>query len=144
MSETTTQPVALTAYLAYRDATTMVEWLGRAFGFETTLLAPDDDGGVAHAELRLGDATVIVFSDREGYDRPTRKGESVGGGMYLCLPDAEAIDAIRDRAVAEGAELTWQPGWTQWGNYPMRVLDPEGREWTFGVHRPGQPVTWEE
>ncbi len=35
-----------------------------------------------------------------------------------------------------------EPGLTEWGNYRIRVADPEGYEWTFGTHRPGLPSTW--
>jgi hypothetical protein len=48
----------LQAYLGYRDAPAAIEWLGRAFGFTATMTIPDGHGGVAHAELRLGDAVV--------------------------------------------------------------------------------------
>jgi len=32
----------------------------------------------------------------------------------------------------------WKPELTEWGNYRVRVADPEGYEWTFGTHRPGR------
>lgn len=80
MTETTHHPAALHAYFGYRDAHAAIEWLGRAFGFETTMRFPDEDGGVAHAELRLGDAVIVVFSDRDGYQRPPRKGDTIGFG----------------------------------------------------------------
>ena len=82
----------------------------------------------------------MVFSDDSGYDRPARKGESVGFGLYLAVADEAAVDAAHTRAVAAGATVIWEPGITQWGNYRFRVLDPEGYEWTFGTHRPGEPA----
>lgn len=133
-------PVSLFLYLAYRDATAAIEWLGTAFGFETTMSFPDDKGAVAHAELRLGDAAVIVFSDDDGYERPPRKGFTVGFGAYLCLAEQADVDAIHARAVDAGAVSVWEPAGTEWGNYRCRVVDPEGLEWTFGIHRPGEPV----
>lgn len=133
--------IGLHAYFGYRDAVKALGWLEDAFGFETTMNFPDGDGGVAHAELRLGDVAVIVFSDREGYERPPRKGETCGFGVYLALPDEAAVDALYARAVGVGAVPVWEPAGTEWGNYRFRVLDPEGFEWTFGIHRPGEPVT---
>ena len=139
MTQTPQHPAALHAYYGYRDAPAALEWLGNAFGFETTLRFPDDDGGVAHAELRLGDAAIVVFSDRDGYERPPRKGDTMGFGMYLCLGGSADVDAVHARALAAGATEVWKPGDTEWGNYRCRVLDPEGYEWTFGTHRPGEP-----
>ncbi|GGP39147.1 VOC family protein [Saccharothrix coeruleofusca] len=131
--------ISLSAYLGYRDAEAALDWLGRVFGFEVTMSFPDERGGVAHAELRLGDAAVIVFSDHDGYERPPRRGETSGLGLYLVVDDRAAVDAIHARAVTEGAEVIWKPEATEWGNYRVRVLDPEGFEWTCGTHRPGEP-----
>jgi uncharacterized glyoxalase superfamily protein PhnB len=43
------------------------------------------------------------------------------------------------RAVGAGATEVWAPHSTEWGNYRCRVLDPEGFEWSFATHRPGEP-----
>ncbi|MEJ2852169.1 MULTISPECIES: VOC family protein [unclassified Saccharothrix] len=133
---------SLSVYLGYRDAGAAIEWLGRAFGFEATMRYPDDDGGVAHSELRLGDAALVVFSDRDGYARPPRRGDTGGQGTYLVVASAAEVDAVFARAVAEGAVPVWKPEESEWGNYRCRVLDPEGFEWTFGTHQPGLPAEW--
>lgn len=145
MTETTHRPAALANYLGYRDAPDAIAWLGRAFGFEPTMQFPDEDGGVAHAELRLGDAVIVVFSDRDGYERPPRKGDTMGFGAYLTVAEPADVDAIYARALDAGAVGVWEPADTEWGNYRCRVVDPEGFEWTFGTHRPGEPQTgWSE
>lgn len=144
MTETTHQPAALHAYFGYRDAPAAIEWLGRAFGFATTMQFPDEAGGVAHAELRLGDAVVTVFSDHDGYQRPPRRGDTMGFGLYLWLEQDTDVDAVHARAMAAGATEVWEPAASAW-NYRCRVLDPEGFEWTFGTHRPGEPQgDWSE
>jgi uncharacterized glyoxalase superfamily protein PhnB len=135
----TARPAALSTYFGYRDAPAAIEWLGRAFGFETTMRFPDEEGGVAHSELRLGDAAIVVFSDRDGYERPPRKGPTMGIGSYVTVADPAHVDAIYARAHAAGAVTVWEPAPTEWGSYRCRVLDPEGFEWTFGIHRPGEP-----
>jgi uncharacterized glyoxalase superfamily protein PhnB len=135
MSETTT----LHAYIGYRDAQAALDWLGRVFGFETSMSFPDDDGGIMHAEARLGDAAITVFTDREGFERPARKGDTAGLGLYLAADDRADVDAAHARAVKAGATVIWAPEDTEWGNYRCRVVDPEGVEWTVGTHRPGQP-----
>jgi uncharacterized glyoxalase superfamily protein PhnB len=133
---------ALHTYFGYRDAPAAIDWLGQAFGFEPTVVAPDDDGGIAHAELRLGDAVVIVFSDRDGYERPPRRGETSGTGVYLSMPDAAAVDALHTRAAGAGATTIWEPHTSEWGNHRFRVVDPEGFEWSFGTYAPGEPQDW--
>jgi uncharacterized glyoxalase superfamily protein PhnB len=130
----------LHAYFSYVDADAALTWLGEAFGFETTMRW-DDDHGVAHAELRLGDAAIVVFSDAgQGYDRMRPKAnDAVGHGTYLTVADDAAVDAVWERALAAGAVPVWKPEGTEWGNYRCRVRDLEGYEWSFGTHKPGEP-----
>jgi uncharacterized glyoxalase superfamily protein PhnB len=137
---TQTPQISLHSYFSYVDAAAAIDWLGRAFGFEQTMRY-DMEGEVAHAELRLGDIGIIVFGDfGADYGRlPQRNGEACGHGMYFTLPDEAAVDAMWERAIAADATPVWKPEATEWGNYRFRVLDPEGYEWTFGVHRPGLP-----
>jgi uncharacterized glyoxalase superfamily protein PhnB len=128
----------LSNYLGYRDAPAAIIWLGQAFGFEPLMQFPDDHGGIAHAELRMGEAVVIVFSDRDGYERPPRKGDTMGVGAYLTVAEKADVDKIHASAIEVGATEVWAPQSTEWGNYRCRVLDPEGFEWTFGTYRPGE------
>ncbi len=138
MTDTSRRPATLHAYFSYRDAPAALRWLERAFGFETTLEFPDDRGGIMHAELRREDVTIVVFSDEMGYDRPARKGETVGHGAYIAVDSEAAVDAVFATAVEAGATAIWEPASTEWGNYRCRVVDLEGYEWTFGTHRPGE------
>ncbi|MFC9254030.1 VOC family protein [Amycolatopsis thailandensis] len=142
MTETQERPASLHSYLAYHDAAKALRWLERAFGFETVMEYPDDKGLIQHSELRLGGASIIVFSAEEDYDRANRKGETVGHGLYVSLPTQEAVDAVFASAVEAGATTVWKPENTEWGNYRFRVDDLEGYEWTFGTHVPGEPTDW--
>lgn len=90
------------------------------------------------AELRLGDAVIVVFSDRDDYQRPGRKGDTTGHGVYLSVADPVQVDVAYRRALEAGGTGIWEPGSTRWGNYRCRVIDPEGIEWTLGTYRPGQ------
>lgn len=132
---------SLHAYFGYRDAVGALRWLEQAFGFETTSEYADDKGGIMHAELRRDDVAITVFTDEEGYEKPPRKGDSVGHGSYIALGEEADVDAVFASAVKVGAEVVWEPDNTEWGNYRCRVADPEGYEWTFGTHRPGRPAT---
>ncbi|AIG79770.1 Hypothetical protein AJAP_34815 [Amycolatopsis japonica] len=139
MTETQQRPASLHSYLAYSDAPKALRWLERAFGFETTTEYADDKGLILHSELRRGEVRIIVFSAEEDYDRPARKGETVGHGLYVSLPTQEAVDAVFASAIDAGATPVWKPENTEWGNYRCRVDDLEGYEWTFGTYVPGEP-----
>ena len=145
MTDTQPRPTALHVYLGYRDAPAALTWLTEVIGFSSILSFPDADGGIQHAELVLGEAAIVVFTDQVGYERAPLKGESAGFGVYLSVPDEAAVDAVHTRAVEAGATVLWAPGGTEWGNYRCRVLDAEGYEWTVGTHRPGEPQAgWTE
>lgn len=126
------------AYFGYRDAVAALRWLEKAFGFETSMEVPDGKGGIMHAEMRYGGVAFTLFTDEQGYDRPTRKGETVGHGMYVAFDTSAEVDAMFAKATTAGADVVWKPELTEWGNYRFRVADPEGYEWTFGTHRPGR------
>ncbi|HEY0448513.1 MAG TPA: glyoxalase, partial [Actinophytocola sp.] len=70
----------LHSYFSYRDAPAALAWLERAFGFETTLRWDNEDGVLVHAELRLGDASIVLFADAGlDYDRPRPKSNDAVG-----------------------------------------------------------------
>jgi uncharacterized glyoxalase superfamily protein PhnB len=135
---------SLHLYLSYRDAPAALTWLHDAFGFETTLRSDDEQGGIAHAEARLGDAAIVLFSDDgHDYDRMRPKSnDAVGHGAYLAVASREDVDALWGRAVAAGAVQVLKPEDTEWGNYRCRVRDPEGYEWSICTYKPGEPHEW--
>lgn len=65
----------LFGYLSYRDVEVAITLL-EALGFETTTRQQDDGGATVHAELRLGDAVVMVAPADEPYEMPKLIGRS--------------------------------------------------------------------
>jgi hypothetical protein len=74
----------LFAYLSYRDVDAVITWL-EALGFETTTRQQDDGGATVHAELRLGDAVVMVAPADEPYETPKLIGRSTGQPWFARL-----------------------------------------------------------
>jgi uncharacterized glyoxalase superfamily protein PhnB len=126
----------LFAYLSYRDAPAALGWL-QHLGFEVVRRQDGDDDSVLHSEVRLGDVVLMVASDDAEYQKPPLVGRSTGQGLYLLVDD---VDARHDKGVAAGGRSVIAPEDTEWGTRRARVLDPEGREWSFGTYEPG--ATW--
>jgi uncharacterized glyoxalase superfamily protein PhnB len=124
---------ALHAYLSYRDAPAAIAWL-EALGFAAVARQDGPGGSVAHAELRRGDATVMLASADADYEVPPLRGSSTGIGVYLVVDD---VDALHAAAIAAGGRDVIAPEDTGWGSRRARVLDPEGYEWSFGTYAPG-------
>lgn len=78
----------LYAYLSYDDAAVAVEWLS-GIGFEIVRRAEGDDGQIVHAEVRRGDAVLMVASNDAAYQVPPLLGRSTGQGLYLLDNDVD-------------------------------------------------------
>ncbi|QNE36436.1 bleomycin resistance protein [Leifsonia shinshuensis] len=123
----------LSAYLAYRDASSALDWFA-AVGFDVVARFDAADGRVEHAEVRAGDAAIMVSTSDQAYESRALLGTTTGGGLYLRVDD---VDAVFARAVDAGGRAVIAPEDTDWGGRRARVLDPEGNEWSFGTYRPG-------
>ena len=130
--------VTLSVFTLYRDTVAAVRWLERAFGFETVNAFGPDDGSIVHAELRLGDAVVMVQAAAEGQGASPVIERSTSRAPVLSLDSDAEVDALYERAVAAGADTVIAPETTEWGNHRFEVLDPEGHQWSVGSYRPGQ------
>ena len=114
----------------YRDARAAIDFLRDAFGFEPVVVYENDDGTIAHAELRYGDGMIMLGSQREG----DAYAEHVGNGwVYVVVDDA---DAHRARALEHGAKDASELIDTDYGSRDYSARDPEGNHWNFGTYRP--------
>lgn len=51
--------------IRYEDASKMIDWLCAAFDFSRHLVVEDGWGGIAHAQLTLGKAMIMLGSARD-------------------------------------------------------------------------------
>jgi uncharacterized glyoxalase superfamily protein PhnB len=122
----------LFAYLRYRDVDAAITWL-EALGFETTTRQQDDGGATVDAELRLGDAVVMVAPADEPYETPKLIGPQRATASTSCRRRRRTPWT----ALQTGGSSVFAPEKTEWGTERARVLDPEGYEWSFGTYEPG-------
>ncbi|HEY9215683.1 MAG TPA: VOC family protein [Ancylobacter sp.] len=129
-------PGDLVPFLRYADPKHAIAWLGDTFGFDPIMVIEAEDGGVAHAELRLGTSAIMLGglkNDRLGMRTPTQAG-GVTQGIYVVVPDA---DALWQRAVGADAEIVMDIYDTPYGSREFAVRDPEGHLWSVGTYRAG-------
>ena len=130
--------------MRYADATAAIAFLEKAFGFERHLVVPGEkEGEVAHAQLCLGDAMIMLGSWRDdAFGRLQKLPRDVGGVVtqspYVIVEDA---DAHHDRAVAAGAEVVTPLESPDYGGRMYSCRDPEGHLWTFGTYDPWAPTS---
>ena len=133
-------PSSVWPILHYDDTWAALRFLVDVLGFRQVVVAPDEHGGIAHAELRWPGGGALVFGS-------TRHTESVHGRMrpgtsavYVVSDD---VDAVHRRVVAAGGTVLEAPHETRFGSgataYVCTVADPEGNLWTFGTYRGPAP-----
>ncbi|WP_156755221.1 VOC family protein [Actinokineospora pegani] len=119
--------------LRAKDADALIRFLVDAVGFEETTAHRDDSGVVHHAELAWPEGGgVMLGQEREGGAKVTPPGAF---SAYVVTADP---DALHDRLVAAGAEITTAPFDTDYGSRDFALRDPEGNAWHFGTY-PGHP-----
>jgi uncharacterized glyoxalase superfamily protein PhnB len=123
--------------LTYRNAPAAIEFLCNAFGFSKKMVVEGESGTIAHAELTLDNAMVMLGSHKEtAYGKLVKSPNEVGictQTIYLIVPDP---DAHHDRAKAAGAEIVLPLTTQDYGGRDYTCRDPEGHIWTFGTYDP--------
>jgi uncharacterized glyoxalase superfamily protein PhnB len=123
------------AALRYRDAQAALDWLKQAFGFQEKAVHRGEDGGIQHAELRLGDG-LIMFGQYDdggwmGGEPPNALASTVS--IYAVVADP---DAHHDRAKAAGAQIVRDLADQPYGSREYSARDLEGNLWSFGTYDP--------
>ena len=127
----------MVATMRYDDAGGMIEWLGKAFGFERHFVVPGDNGTIAHAQLVFGSGMIMLGTARDdewgGVVKTVRAVGGTTGAVYVVVVDCDAHCA---RAKAAGAEILYGPRDTDYGSREYAARDPEGHIWSFGTYDP--------
>jgi len=126
--------------MRYRDAPAAIKFLCEAFGFKDHLVVPGAPGEIAHAQLTLGDAMIMLGSVKDDdYGKLISVPAEVGGQItmspYIILDDATMITHY-EQAKKVGAEIVAELKTEEYGGQAYTCKDPEGHVWTFGSYDP--------
>lgn len=126
---TSTPVCELRVALTTRDYERLVNFYCDGLGLEPAALWNNGDG---HALiLDLGKATLELFDEAqaETIDQ-LEAGKRVSGAIRFALqvPD---LHAAMERLLAHGATLVHEPVMTPWGDYNVRLQDPDGMQVTL-------------
>ena len=115
--------------LVYRDPRAALDFLERAFGFETRLAVETDTGAMPHSESVFEGGVVIVVGPPAG---PAASPLDIGGRMtgHVHVQLQGGIDALCERARAAGASIQREPADQAYGDRVFTCLDPEGHSWS--------------
>ena len=120
----------------YREPKAALDWLERAFGFETTMAidGPADAPEMCHYEMsHEGRGRIMVGGQ---WAPEVRSPASMAGAntqsVHVALPGG--IEQHCERARAAGAVIAAEPEDQFYGDRVYRAIDLEGHMWTFSEH----------
>lgn len=122
--------------LRYANAPAAIAFLRDAFGFAEHLVVPDGDGGIAHAQLTLGQGMIMLGSAGNPPVADWLTAARLGGVsacIHVVVPDANAHCAA---AEAHGATILEAPSDQPHGGRNYLARDPGGNLWSFGTYDP--------
>jgi PhnB protein len=121
-----------TPYLCVNDATDAIKFYEEAFGAREVMKLEHPDGKVAHAELRIENAPIMLADEfpEIGFVSP----QSIGGTPVIILVYVNDVDALVDQATAAGAKLIRPVENQPYGSRVGVLEDPFGHTWSFATH----------
>jgi methylmalonyl-CoA/ethylmalonyl-CoA epimerase len=121
--------IELRVAITTNDYERLVKFYCDGLGIEPAAIW-NNDGGRA-LMLELGKATLELFDERQAevIDQ-LEAGKRVSGQIRFALqvPD---LNAAMERLLANGATLVHPPVTTPWGDYNVRLQDPDGMQVTL-------------
>ena len=129
MSNPMSPVVEMRVALTTSDYEKVVKFYSEGLGIEPTAIW-NNDGGKALI-LDMGNATLELFDERQAeiIDQ-LEAGQRLSGQIRFAfqVPD---LNAAMERLLAHGATLVHEPILTPWGDYNVRLQDPNGMQVTL-------------
>ena len=120
----------LSVAVFYDDPRAALDWLAKAFGFETRVCVTGPDGAIVHSEMEVGEGVIMVGGPSG--DSRRKSPRSLGGANTAsAMIFVEGIDAHYARARAAGATIANELENKAYGDRGYGALDLEGHLWWF-------------
>jgi PhnB protein len=123
---------ALTPHLSCRDAAKAIAFYTQALGAKEIYRLPMPGGKVAHAELRIGDSTMMIADEMPEWGNKSAK--TVGASpIGLCFY-TDNVEAVADKFCKAGGKVVRPIELQFYGDRSGQFEDPEGYKWTLAQH----------
>jgi len=121
----------VTPYISVKDSAAAIEFYKTAFRATELARIPMPDGRIGHAEIKIGDATIMMAD--EFPEIQFLSPESLGGSGVMIYVYVDDVDAFASRAVAAGAKLARPVEDQPYGDRNCKLVDPFGHTWLFAT-----------
>lgn len=122
----------VTPYLIIEGVPKLIDFMKTVFGAEEMERFEDKEGGVMHAEVRIGDSIIMMGG-------ATKEWKAIPAALHIYVKDA---DTTYQRALQAGATSVMEPSDQFYGDRSGGVKDPFGNTWFISTHI--EDVTLEE
>jgi uncharacterized glyoxalase superfamily protein PhnB len=122
----------VTPSLVVADAAKAIDFYKKALGAEELMRFPAPDGRIMHAEIRIGDSTVMLGD--EMLEQGVRGPRSLGGTPVGFFIYGDNVDSAWKRAVDAGAREVMPLADQFWGDRTGCLEDPFGHRWWLAQH----------
>jgi PhnB protein len=119
-------------YLIIDGAARAIDFYKEAFGAIEVMRMDDPSGKVGHAELRIGDAHIMLAD--EFPDLGFRAPGAVGGTPVIIMIYVENADICFQAAIRRGAKEIKPLADQFYGDRSGTLTDPFGHVWTVATH----------
>jgi len=116
----------VTPYLTVPGVAKVIDFLKKTFDAEVKSKMERPGGGIAHAEVKIGDSLVMM-----GEPDPKGPYPPKPCNLYVYVPD---VDATYRRAIEAGAKSLREPKDEFYGDRGCGVEDSSGNMWWIGTH----------
>jgi PhnB protein len=123
---------SVTPSIVVAGAAKAIDFYKKALGAEEVMRFPAPDGSVIHAEIRIGDSTIMLGDEMP--EQGGRSPKSYGGTPVSFFVYKENVDAAWKRAVDAGAKEIMPLDNQFWGDRTGCLEDPFGHRWWLAQH----------
>jgi len=123
---------SVTPYLFIKGAANALDFYKKVFGATERVRMPGPNGRVMHAELQIGDSIVMLADEHP--EMGARSPQTVGGASSSLHVYVQDVDAIAQKAVEAGAQLTRPVQDQFYGDRSGTIIDPFGHMWSIATH----------
>jgi PhnB protein len=123
---------SLTPYLVIKGAAAAIDYYKKVFGAEERMRMEGPGGTIGHAELIIGDSTLMLADEAQGMDH--RSPKSFGGSPVSILLYTENVDDVFKRALAAGGRQIRPVENQFYGDRLGALEDPFGHIWSVATH----------
>jgi PhnB protein len=119
-------------HLSITGAAKAIDFYKEVFDADERMRMAMPDGGVAHAEIQIGDSVIMIADELPDGTDPSPK--TVGGSPVALFVYVDDVDEVFRRATEAGAVTVAEPEDKFYGDRMALFDDPFGHRWNVATH----------